>query len=128
MKVQLLFPPIPMKLRTMAYFYVALSLGNLLFGGNNAGGDAAHLGGAIAGAFFIRNSHLLRDFFDVFSDSRKTPSTPRRVTPKSAREAAEHEVEVDRILDKTRQQGIQSLTEKEKAILARDTERQRAKG
>ena len=50
---------------------------NLLRNGANAGGDAAHVGGAIAGFFFIRNSHLLRDFFDVFGDSRRAnPARP----------------------------------------------------
>ena len=60
--VQLLFPPVSLRMRTMAYAYVALAGINLIFSGANKGGDAAHIGGAIAGYFFIRHSHLLRDF------------------------------------------------------------------
>lgn len=118
-RVQLLFPPIPLKMKWMAYGYVGLAVFNLLTGGNNAGGDAAHLGGAIAGFFFIRNSHLLIDFFDVFNDSRpkKGKASRGRVSkpPKKAR--APSSDEVDRILDKVNLKGIQSLSAKEKKIL-----------
>jgi membrane associated rhomboid family serine protease len=64
------FGLIPMKLSHFAYGYVILSLLMLLFGARNAGGEAAHLGGAIAGFYFIRNSHLLRDFFDIFGRAK----------------------------------------------------------
>jgi len=72
--VQLIFPPIPMKLKVFAYGYVALALVQLLAGSSNAGGEAAHMGGAIAGFYFIRNSHHLLDFFDIFGDSRNKSS------------------------------------------------------
>jgi len=118
-RVQLLFPPIPLKMTWMAYGYVGLAAFNLFFGGHNAGGDAAHLGGAIAGFFFIRNPHHLVDFFDVFKDSRpnagKGARTRRAKPPKKAR--AKPSGEVDRILDKVSREGIASLTAKEKKIL-----------
>ncbi len=69
--VNLLIPPIPLKLRTFAYGYVALAVASLLIGTQNAGGQAAHVGGALAGYFFIRRSHMLTDFFDIFTDSRR---------------------------------------------------------
>lgn len=114
--VQLLFPPIPLKMRTLAYGYVAIAALNLIFGGRNAGGDAAHLGGAVAGFFFIRNAHLLRDFFDVFKDSRRA-GPPRRT---------DTDAEVDRILRKVHSQGLPSLTEREKTVLRRASSRGRA--
>jgi len=124
--VQLIFPPIALKMRTFAYGFVAFSMIQLLMGAKNAGGEAAHLGGAVAGYFFIRNSHLLRDFFDVFSDSRK-PKKPGKPSGswgwlKGGDDTA---AEVDRILAKVRASGVASLTEKERRILARDTERLR---
>lgn len=122
--INLLIPPIPMKLRTFAYIYVAMAAANLLFRGKNAGGDAAHLGGAIAGYFLIRNAHLLRDFFDVFTDSRrpkKRAVPPDRPSP-SRQTSRPDEAEVDRILAKVNQQGLQSLSESEKATLRRATE------
>ena len=115
--VQLLFPPIPMKLKFFAYGYVGLALFQLLAGSDNAGGEAAHMGGAIAGFYFIRNSHHLLDFFDVFGDSRqKNKSTNPYKAPKPKRGVPTTE-EVDRILAKVNRSGIHSLTEKEKQTL-----------
>lgn len=119
--VQLLFPPVLLKLKWMAYGFVGIAAGNLLFQGRNAGGDAAHIGGAIAGAFFIRNSHLLRDFFDIFGDSR--PTGRRR--PRGAGPTAEDDAEVDRILDKVRESGVGGLTDDERESLKASTERRR---
>jgi len=110
--VQLLFPPIPLKLKWLAYGYVGLAAFNLFIArGANQGGDAAHLGGAIAGWYFIRNSHLLRDFFDVFNDSRKSK---RAKGPRAPRQD-----EIDRILAKVSSSGLQSLTPAEKRTLSR---------
>jgi len=48
-RVILLFPPIPMKMRTYAIGILALGTYIVLVGGRNAGGEAGHLGGALAG-------------------------------------------------------------------------------
>jgi membrane associated rhomboid family serine protease len=124
--VQLIFPPIPMKLRTMAYVYVGIAVAAVLFNWQNAGGEAAHLGGALAGFFLIRNSHLLRDFFDVFSDSRK--AKPRRSAPVSSRPPPPDEAEVDRILAKIREHGIHALSSDEKDVLRRASQDRRSTG
>lgn len=121
--VQLLFPPIPMKMKVFAYGFVALALLMLLIGSNNAGGEAAHLGGAIAGFFFIRNSHLLVDFFDVLGDSRK-PKRTRGPKPSRGGGGASQQ-EVDRVLEKVQASGLGSLSDREKEILRNATERQR---
>jgi len=135
LRVQLLLPPIPMKLRTMAYFYVGLAIFIVLTGGRNAGGEAAHIGGAIGGFFFIRRSHLLRDFFGEFTMFSRKDRAGRIVRPGGApaaraappRRPDDEELnrEVDAILDKVAREGIGSLTEKEKAILRRATDLQR---
>lgn len=104
------FLVIPMKLRTAVYVFLGLAVLNLLRGGTNAGGDAAHVGGAFAGAYFIRRTHLLRDFFDLFGDSRRKP---RVVAPAPAAVVSE----VDRVLDKVRTEGLASLTEHERTVL-----------
>jgi membrane associated rhomboid family serine protease len=114
--VQLLFPPIPIKLKVMAYAYVGLAAFNLLSRGHNAGGDAAHMGGAIAGFFLVRNAHLLWDFFDVFKDSR-------RAGPGAGGRDAEA-ADVDRILAKVRTGGLRSLSGSERRTLRRASERQ----
>jgi hypothetical protein len=123
MVVQLLFPPIPLKMKTLAYGYVGLVVLNLFFiQGANQGGDAAHLGGALAGYFFIRRPHLLRDFFDVLGNSNK----PRgRAGPGPGRRKSSSDKEVDAILAKVQRDGIHSLSEGEKKKLREATEERR---
>jgi membrane associated rhomboid family serine protease len=122
-EIMLLFPPIPMKMKTFAYGYVAIALGSLLIGTSNAGGEAAHVGGAIAGFILIRKSHLLTDFFDVFGDSRE----PKNAKGKKQRKRSAyrnykntdgpHPDEIDAILDKVSKKGFASLSEKDKKKL-----------
>jgi membrane associated rhomboid family serine protease len=149
-EVQLLLPPVTLRMRTMAYAYVGIALFSLIIGAKNAGGEAAHMGGAIAGFFFIRNSHLLRDFFEVFSNSRKggekksifkrggpklklvgeplgsRASVSTRGRDERGEEIARLERELDRILDRVNQVGAEGLTDEEKATLARATDLKRA--
>ncbi|MBL8761253.1 MAG: rhomboid family intramembrane serine protease [Phycisphaerae bacterium] len=121
--IQMIFPPVSLRMKVMAYCYVGLALFNLMIGGSNAGGDAAHIGGAIAGYFFIRRSHLLHDFFDVLNDSRKAASAKRKPVPT---EPGPDQAELDRILAKIRAEGMGALTEKEKATLRSATDSRRS--
>lgn len=122
--VQLLFPPIPLKMKTFAYGYVAIAFVSLIMGSNNAGGEAAHMGGAVAGYFFIRHSHLLADFFDVFNDSRKPKgggSGKRKSAYRNYNNSGSKgpsQDDIDKILQKVSQKGLASLTEREKKLLA----------
>lgn len=133
--VSLIFPPISLRMKTFAYAYVGLALFSLLIGTSNAGGEAAHLGGALAGFFFIRNAHLLTDFFDVFTDSRRsgrrgasnggTRGGASGFMARMTGKAPPSRAEVDRILDKLRAEGLAGLTEREKDTLRRASEHQR---
>jgi len=109
-KVLVLFV-IPMKLSTMAYLFVALALFAVIRGSSNAGGEAAHLGGAAAGWYFIRNQHHLNGFFDFLG---KADPTSKHFALRKRK--ASHK-NIDRILDKIHQKGLQSLSSKEKKIL-----------
>ncbi len=121
-RVSLIFPPVELSMKMLAYGYVAIAAINLLFNGNNAGGDAAHLGGAVAGYFFIRNSHLLTDFFDIFSDSRKPAPGPPRGTIRSVVSASD-QAAIDRVLAKVREGGLHSLSDDERSVLRSQTEK-----
>ena len=107
----LVFFILPMRLSTMAYVLVTIALLTVVFGGNNAGGEAAHLGGAAAGWYFIRNAHHLNGFFDFLG--RADPTSKHFALKKKEYT----QVDVDKILDKIHNKGLQSLTAKEKKIL-----------
>jgi membrane associated rhomboid family serine protease len=120
---------IPMRLRTAAYGFTVIALISLLFGEQNKGGEAAHIGGAIAGYFFIRRMHLLRDFFDVFGDSRSPGDSP---SPRKSGgglfglfSKKDETQRVDEILQKISEKGIDSLTREEKMVLARNSRQAR---
>ncbi len=137
----LLFFVLPMKIRHASILLIGIEMWHLLSAGSNAGGNAAHLGGAAAGWFFIRRTHLLTDFFEVFGPSKgkkksargtfpgksQNPNPPRnprkKISAKVGRSPSQKEV--DRVLDKVREQGMHTLSEKEKAILQRATREQR---
>ncbi len=110
---------IPMKTRVAAYLFFAIAAANLLFiRGHNIGGDAAHIGGALAGFFFIRRPHLLLDFFDDFLGAPRS-------APKGVR-ASRSTQRVDRILEKVAREGMGSLSPREKRELGRASGRPRA--
>jgi membrane associated rhomboid family serine protease len=132
--VQLLIPPIPIKLKTFAYVLLGVAIFTVLRRGYNAGGQAAHIGGAIAGAFFIRRPGLLHDFFDDFSfgkGGKKRGGKPKRqrFAPGGGgggrKRGGPSNAEVDRILSKVGTEGLQSLSDREKEILRKASEEQR---
>jgi membrane associated rhomboid family serine protease len=58
-QVFLLFPPIPLRLKTLAWILLGIAAFTVIAGGNNAGGQAAHLGGAALGYVLIENPRIL---------------------------------------------------------------------
>jgi membrane associated rhomboid family serine protease len=60
--VMLIFPPIPMRLKVFAWVLVGIGAVTVLTAGRNAGGEAAHLGGAALGAVLIRVPQALNVF------------------------------------------------------------------
>ena len=50
---------IPIRLRLLTWLFVAYAVFQVLFRGTNAGGEAAHLGGAIVGYVLIRYSGVM---------------------------------------------------------------------
>ncbi len=115
---------LPMRLATFAYAVVALALLSLLTSGHNAGGEAGHLGGAIAGFYFIRHPHHLHGFFDFLG---RIDPTSHHYRGKGRRfgvgAASGVPSNIDRILDKISERGLHSLTDKEKRILREASKR-----
>lgn len=111
----LLFFIIPMRLATLAYGLLGFAMVAVIFGWTNAGGEAAHIGGALAGFWFIRNPSHLHGFFDFVGQYDPTSRVARARI--AARRGAADSSEVNRILDKITSEGLHSLTEAEKRTL-----------
>lgn len=134
-KVQLIIPPMPMKLKHFALLLVGIAVFVVLTRGNNAGGEAAHLGGALVGFLLIGRPGIDLLSFLVrlwpFGKGKRVgvQGTSESVNAgnwqKKMDEMRKLQEEVDRILLKIDQEGMQSLTDKEKQTLVRATELQR---
>lgn len=126
LRVMLLFPPIELSMRQLAIALLVISTGAILLGlGGNEGGEAGHLGGAILGFFLMRHPNLLGGS-DRVSITRPKAFGKRyesKLRPRSRFEADEDSA-VDQILDKVSREGFQSLTEAEREILQRASQRQ----
>jgi len=115
---------IPVKLKVLVIIYLCVEVYTVMAMGHrmdtNAGGSAGHLGGAAVGFLFIMRPQLL-DWVDKAGDRFKT------LNKKATRRRDKNlEAQVDKILDKVKQQGLGSLTEKEKQILSQATDEKRA--
>ena len=109
--VFILFFPVP--IRTAAAILILLYVANLLMGGQNAGGDAAHLAGMTAGAIYVFSSRWRAKFkLKIQSTQWEKKITAQRNLQN----------ELDRILQKVHDSGIHSLTPKEKRMLKKATE------
>jgi len=122
---------LPMRFDRVAYLMVLISVVSLAFSTGNAGGEAAHLGGALAGAYFIRRQHHLHGFFDFLGRVDPTSRSARvrrmsrrggdggggRAGPGRAQGAMARGAEIDRILQKIADQGMGSLTDSERQTL-----------
>jgi membrane associated rhomboid family serine protease len=112
------------KMIHIGLFYVGLSI--ISIAGSNAGGEIAHLGGALAGYFFIKQLQKGNDmskpvfaivgFFNkLFKPSPKMKVSHKKKTKgKSSKNGGVPQAEIDIILDKISQSGYESLTKEEK--------------
>ena len=135
-KINLLFIG-PVKLK---YFALIIVLFDMLYvSSNNAGGHIAHLGGALAGWWFVRGfvkgyditqwANVCMDAIgNLFSKRERRPRKPKmkvHVNNAAGRKAdyeynarkKEQSDEVDRILEKLKKSGYGSLSDSEKRRL-----------
>ena len=110
----LVFFILPMRLATLAWVMVGVAVVSIFIGTANAGGEAAHLGGALAGWGFIRHPQRLHRFFDWLG--RFDPTSRHFRTGRTASRPARDD-DIDRILSKISRKGLHSLTAAEKKLL-----------
>jgi membrane associated rhomboid family serine protease len=121
----------PVRIKYIAAIIVFLSfLGTV---GDNAGGNIAHLGGALMGFIYMKQLHAgsnwgawitttLEWFKDLFKEKPKVKVSYRKDRagsgkPPAAEKAGYTQEEIDRILDKISEGGYESLTKDEKEKL-----------
>ena len=129
-RVMLLFPPIPMTMRTLAMIILGIATFSLLAGSPNAGGEAAHLGGGILGFVLIKNPRFL-GFAERIGTGWFKQVPLRRSQHKAQQQrhfTDSEQAKVDLILDKVREHGMHSLTNREKRTLKHATDRRRHVG
>jgi len=126
-RVMLLIPPIPMSMRTLALVLLGIVFLSLVAGAKNAGGEAAHLGGAALGFFLVRKPNLL-NFADGLGGSltQLKLKSLQRDAQRKRKKAEADEAAVNRILDKVREHGLHSLTSSETKTLQNATDRKRS--
>ncbi|MHC4638689.1 MAG: rhomboid family intramembrane serine protease [Planctomycetota bacterium] len=105
--------PIPISVLALIYFLLTFFS---LIKGENVGGQVAHLTGMAAGAVYV-----LRPYWKNITALKHRPSRQ----DKKMYELRNLQMQVDHILQKVHDHGIQSLTSKEKRILKQATKIQR---
>ena len=134
-----IFPlPIPIKAKWFVMFYVAIDLFSAMSSSGDNVAHMAHLGGMLFGYLMIRywNNHPTagygrsngRQFFDRLKENFEKRSQPKMKVHKGGTNNREddwefnarkkqNQEEIDRILDKIRRSGYDSLTKEEKQKL-----------
>lgn len=134
-----IFPlPIPIKAKWFVMFYVAIELFSAMSSSGDNVAHMAHLGGMLFGYLMIRywNNHPTagygrsngRQFFDRLKENFEKRSQPKMKVHKGGTNDREddwefnarkkqNQKEIDRILDKIRRSGYDSLTKEEKQKL-----------
>lgn len=126
LRVMLLFPPIELSIRQLAIGLMAISTGAIVFSlGGNEGGDAGHLGGAILGFIVMRMPWLLggNGHIEIIRPGLHKPRPESKLRPRT-RLGIHQDSAVDEILDKVSRDGFQSLTQDERDVLLKASQRQ----
>jgi membrane associated rhomboid family serine protease len=105
------FFPVPIRVAAVVFAFMYFLL--IVTRSNNAGGEAAHLAGMVAGAAYV----LLMPRFGQFRLKMRAGSWD-----KSVEQQRMLQIEVDRILAKVHREGLHSLTGKEKKALKKATQ------
>jgi len=128
----------PVRIKYIAAFLVILSISGAV--GDNAGGNIAHLGGALIGFIFIKQLqkgndlgkpvHAVGEFFSNLAAGRpkmkatfNTAGPKARTTNTTSASGRPDQKEIDIILDKISESGYESLTKEEKQKLFRASQK-----
>lgn len=108
--------PVPIRLAAIICIFISAVI--ILSRGENAGGEAAHLGGMMAGAIYVWTQPMIK---------KNRLKAKSETFEKKMNEQKNLQSEVDRILEKVHNSGIQSLTAAEKKTLKKATRAQQTR-
>ena len=110
----------PIRIKYIALFYVLLSFFDVT--GSNAGGEIAHLGGALMGYLYIRQLQNgvnmgkgIIDILNIFNKNKKEVISKEEEKNEIKKDISQDEI--DKILDKISDSGYKSLSNNEKEKL-----------
>ena len=110
----------PVRIKYIALFYVLLSFFDVT--GSNAGGEIAHLGGALMGYLYVRQLQNgvnmgkgIIDILNVFNKNKKEVISKEEEKNEIKKDISQDEI--DKILDKISDSGYKSLSNNEKEKL-----------
>jgi membrane associated rhomboid family serine protease len=103
----------PLPIRVLAAIFFFISIFMIQGQAENAGGEAAHFGGMLAGGIYVLTQKYWDQWLYRFNHVRHQRRVGQQVNLKD---------EVERILEKVHNAGLHSLNGKEKAILKKATE------
>jgi membrane associated rhomboid family serine protease len=115
----MLFGVVPIKLKWIALFYVAM--GFLGVKGANAGGGITHIGGALFGFIYVSQLQKGRDVIAGIANLFKKRSKLKVASTNRDKASSDtpRQDEIDRILDKISTTGYDNLSKQEKETLFR---------
>ena len=111
----------PVRIKYIALFYILLSFLDVT--GSNAGGEIAHLGGAMIGYLFIRQLqngvNMGEGVINIvnFFNKEKNKKSEKNSSPTEENKYDISQDEIDKILDKISESGYSSLSKNEKEKL-----------
>jgi len=110
----------PVRIKYIALFYLLLSFFDVT--GSNAGGEIAHLGGALMGYLYIRQLQNgvnmgkgIIDILNIFNKNKKEVISKEEKVKEMKKDISQGEI--DKILDKISDSGYASLSKNEKEKL-----------
>jgi hypothetical protein len=109
----------PVKLKWLVFVILVIDFLGVV--GPNAGGEIAHLGGALLGFVYIKQLQKGHDWIGSIGNIFKARPKLKVAAKNFNKNSPEYprQDEIDRILDKISQSGYDSLTKQEKEILFR---------
>ncbi|MDB5031872.1 rhomboid family intramembrane serine protease [Mucilaginibacter sp.] len=109
----------PVRLKWLVIVYIVISFLGIM--GPNAGGEIAHIGGALFGFIYVKQLQKGRDMIGFIAGLFKSRSKLKVASTNRDRSATNEprQDEVDQILDKISKTGYDNLSKQEKDILFR---------